>query len=88
MPNALPPEVYTPLTVGQWVFILIGIPVVFAILVTLVHVGPGWTRGGRHRPGQEWEAAPVLVDGGVTVDPEVPDASGSDDTDRGSSARW
>lgn len=93
MPEATSPEVYSPLTVGEWLLYLVGIPLVFIVIVALLHLAPGWTRGGRHRPGQSWDVDPYFADGSDGAAPALSGAATAADApehgeDRGSSARW
>ncbi len=94
LPSNMPTEVYTPYSLAEALGLFIGIPLLFFIIVFVLVSAPGWTRAGRHRPGQGWDADPLWVEGGGSAAArgalpasETPEGEATD-ADRGSSGRW
>ena len=47
--------------------LIIGVPIALAVLITLIVLGPKWSRAGRWRPGQSWNNAPMWFGDGDPV---------------------
>ena len=86
----MPIEVYTPYSLGESLLLFLGIPLLFIVVVALLVYAPGWTRSGRHRPGQGWDADPLWIapGGADTGPPELPATPDSPSETGGSSGRW
>jgi hypothetical protein len=71
------------------VALYIGVPVLFALLVTLITYLPATTRGPRYRPGLGWRAAPVWFGGPrAAADRERAAAAAPVEGNGGVSAEW
>lgn len=78
------PDTYSTL---QVLFLFVGLPLLFILVVSLLVLGPSWTRAGRSRPGQGWETEPVMIDAAGSAQAPAADAP-TDGEDHGSSAGW
>lgn len=47
--------------------LIIGVPIALAVLITLIVLGPKWSRAGRWRPGQSWNNSPMWFGDGDPV---------------------
>ncbi len=86
----MPIEVYSPYSLGEALLLFVGIPLLAIAIVTLLVYAPAWTRSGRHRPGQGWDADPLWIapDGTEPAPPALPATSDAPPETGGSSGRW
>ena len=63
------------------ILLLIGIPAAVALLISLIVLGPKWSRAGRWRPGQPWSNDPMWFGDGAPEDVDRVLAAANSDAD-------
>ncbi|HET8971257.1 MAG TPA: hypothetical protein VFN19_09375 [Candidatus Nanopelagicales bacterium] len=88
-PSFIPVEIYDPLSFGEAVLIYLGIPLLIILVVSVLVSAPSWTRQGRHRPGQGWDADPLTLGASERGAEPAELAAGQNPADPGGgSGRW